>query len=274
MTNHAIYQSKGSAAEYAKWACNFVVGCPILCQYCFNKTGRFKGVLGGEVQTLKKCFKDEKHALDVFENELSFNIVELQKHGLFFTFTSDPFAEPFRNLHSAAWGIAVHKYDVNVTVLTKMAGWIDDFLWWMNNSNSDNASLEWRRNICFGMTLTGCDDKEPGASTNDERIEGLIKLHQNGFRTMVSLEPVIDFDKSLDMVAQTVKYCDHYKIGLQSGQKVDMPFYNRMKRFHMFVMNYVSSHKCTVYWKDSFTKHGKFEDNVQSVDMDYNIFHE
>ena len=37
---------------------------------------------------LKKCFKDEVHALEIFENELKANLPELQKHGLFFTFTT------------------------------------------------------------------------------------------------------------------------------------------------------------------------------------------
>jgi len=137
MSNYAIYRPKGAALEYAPWACNFVTGCPNDCEYCYCKTGVLASVWSNE-QHLKKYFKDEEHALKVFESELSFNIVELQKHGLFFSFTSDPFAEPFRQLHMYAWGKAVHEYNVNVTVCTKMTDWVDSFLEWINKSNSSN----------------------------------------------------------------------------------------------------------------------------------------
>lgn len=270
----AIYNPSGKALEYAPWACNFVVGCPNDCEYCYCKSGPL-GNLWSKEQRLKKCFKDEKHALDVFESELSFNIVELQKHGLFFTFTSDPFAEPFRQLHMDAWGKAVHEYDVNVTVCTKMTDWIDSFLEWINKSNSDNASLEWRKNICFMFTLTGCDYLEPGASTNRERCEGMKKLHDNGFRTAASIEPIIDFDMSYEMIYMTRNCCDHYKIGLLSHQKVDMSYYNKLRYFNLQVVNALANTKATVYWKDSFTKHfGQFPDAGMNVDVDYNIFHE
>ena len=273
MTNHAIYQPKGKAGEYAPWACNFVVGCPNDCQYCYCKAYPLGKVWSTE-QRLKKCFKDEKHALQVFESELSFNIVELQKHGLFFTFTSDPFAERFRDLHSAAWGIAVHKYQVPVVVLTKLAGWVDDFLWWMNHSNSDNASLEWRKEVCFGFTLTGHDELEPGASNNAERIEAMRKLKDNGFRTFASIEPIIDFESSLDMIKQTIGFCDLYKVGTESGNK-----YDRRKAFEFIsdahFLTYQYDNK--VYFKDSILKAAFIErrvaNNLQNcVERGFNMF--
>ena len=54
----AIYQPAGKAGEYAKWACNFYVGCSNACTYCFNKRWGW-----GEVPKLKKCFESEEHAL-------------------------------------------------------------------------------------------------------------------------------------------------------------------------------------------------------------------
>ena len=49
----AIYQPAARAAEYAKWACNFYVGCSNACTYCYCK--RFNW---GDVPKLKACFKD------------------------------------------------------------------------------------------------------------------------------------------------------------------------------------------------------------------------
>ena len=75
----AIYQPQGAAGEYAKYACNFFKGCSNSCSYCFNKRWNW-----GNVPKLKACFKDEKHALEVFEKELRAILPELQKHGLLF----------------------------------------------------------------------------------------------------------------------------------------------------------------------------------------------
>ena len=82
MKGKIIYESKGSAAEYARCACNFYVGCSNACTYCFNKRWGW-----GNVPTLKKCFKNEEHALEVFEKELMANLSELQKHGFLLSFT-------------------------------------------------------------------------------------------------------------------------------------------------------------------------------------------
>ena len=45
------------------------------------------------------------------------------------------------------------------------------------------------------------------------------KLHEAGFKTWASIEPVIDLINSTSMIKQTEKYCDLYKIGLESGRK-------------------------------------------------------
>ena len=70
----AIYSPKGKAGEYAEYACNFYVGCSNGCEYCYCKKGILAATMGGNSPTLKKCFKDEYHALEVFEKELKTNI--------------------------------------------------------------------------------------------------------------------------------------------------------------------------------------------------------
>ena len=40
-----IYQPKGAAGEYAKYAVNFVVGCEYGCKYCYNRKGVASGYL-------------------------------------------------------------------------------------------------------------------------------------------------------------------------------------------------------------------------------------
>jgi len=101
----AIYQPKGAAAEYAKYACNFYIGCSNECSYCYCKRWKW-----GNVPILKKCFKDEKHALEVFEKELNANLSELQKHGLFFSFTTDPMLKETESVTAKALFFAITMY--------------------------------------------------------------------------------------------------------------------------------------------------------------------
>lgn len=86
----AIYCPTGKAGEYATYACNFFVGCSNGCQYCYLKKGIGAKVLGIDHPELKKCFKDVDHAKEVFKKELQQNLEDLQKNGLFFSFTTDP----------------------------------------------------------------------------------------------------------------------------------------------------------------------------------------
>lgn len=257
----AIYSPSGKAGEYSYWACNFYVGCSNGCTYCYLKKGRSKAIMGGDVPTLKKCFKNEEHALQVFEKELKANLTELQKHGLFFSFTTDPLLPETIELTKNAIARCISKR-VPVKILTKTTN-ID---WFLNNifihANNDL--------IAFGFTLTGHDELEPGASTNAERIEAMRLLHHAGFKTFASIEPIIDFYSSYKMMTSTRFCCDLYKIGLLAGKKYDKEaidhFLNRV--FEKFSEN-------KIYFKDSLLKQAGIEREslpANCVTRDYNIF--
>lgn len=264
----AIYNPSGKAGEYSYWACNFYVGCSNECSYCFLKKGIGKATLGGNTPILKKCFTDETQALKIFESEISANIVELQKHGLFFSFTTDPMLPKTQTLTMNAAGIAVH-YGIPVKILTKCASWVENFIWWINNSNSDNEEREWRKSYAFGFTLTGHDSLEPNASTNAERIDAMRKLHDAGFKTFASIEPIIDIDSSFDMIMKTREFCDLYKVGLLSGAKYNWADLRSLILFF-------TSFKLKIYFKDSFLKQAKMErseiSSLCGVNRDYNMF--
>lgn len=272
MKGKAIYKPAGKAAEYAEWACNFYVGCSNGCTYCYLKKGRGAKILGGNKPTLKKCFKNETHALEVFEKELKANLPELQKHGLFFSFTTDPMLPETEELSCHAWGIALHMYDIPVKILTKRADWVDSYLMFMDESNSDNASKEWRKKLAFGFTLTGHDELEPGASTNAGRIKAMEKLHKAGFKTFASIEPIINFADSLAMIEQAAPYCDLFKIGLKAGEK---HHYELVRAFMEDVLEVEPTIK--IYFKDSLLKQaGITRDSLPEscVDKDYNMFNQ
>lgn len=119
----AIYNPSGKAGEYSYWACNFYTGCSNNCDYCYCKKGIMSHVWSDTAQ-LKKAFKDEKDALRIFDKELLENLAELQEHGLFFTFTSDPFLSETFDLTRKAISICIDNF-VPVKVLTKRADFLD-----------------------------------------------------------------------------------------------------------------------------------------------------
>lgn len=269
----AIYMPKGKAGEYAKYACNFYVGCSNDCSYCYCKRGLLGHAMGAPVATLKKCFKDELDALEVFKKELDANKEELQKHGLFFTFTSDPFLKETRELNIRAIDYAIERA-VPCKILTKRAD--------ISFPGSWHHYDHLRSRLAFGFTLTGHDELEPGASTNAERIEAMRKLHEMGFKTFASIEPVIDIFKSEKMIEQTLDCCDLYKIGLLSGKKN----YARtaVTGFVDIVNNMIIGYSIRehrevyVYWKDSVLEYiqkdrsNQLFRNYHCVGADYNIF--
>jgi len=263
----AIYNPSGKAAEYSKWACNFYIGCSNNCDYCYLHKGVFAKTMGGNIPALKKCFKSEEHALEVFEKELKANLPELQKHGLFFSFTTDTLLPEtsrltYRAIDKCLW----HK--VPVEILTKCSR---PFLF---NGFFECLPPYVGNQIAVGFTLTGRDDLEPNANPNSERIEAMRKLHDAGFKTWASIEPVIDFKSSMNMIKDTLDYCDLYKIGLLRGKRYDI---TEMKDFMSVIFNYTPFKTAKFYFKDGFLKQaGINREDLPSncVTRDYNMFNE
>lgn len=239
----AIYQPAGKAAEYSGWACNFYVGCSGECTYCYLKKGRGAAILGSNTPKLKACFKDEKHALEVFEKELQANLSELKEHGLFFSFTTDPALKETYGMTIRAIEKCM-KYDIPLKILTKSK--LTDFTLfnWVHLNYHD----KYKKLISIGFTLTGHDELEKGTSKNHERIAGMKSLHEAGFKTFASIEPVLNYANSLKMIEHSDPYCDLFKIGLESGEK-----YNS-KSVYEFVNEVLKRTNKPIYFKDSLLK--------------------
>lgn len=239
----AIYNPKGKAGEYAPWACNFYTGCSNDCEYCYCKRG-FLSHVWDDKPNLKKCFKDVTDALYIFEFELRKNLKALRKESIFFTFSSDPLLPEVKNTYYAAAACALSS-GVPVQFLTKRADFVNDHFLQYNSFA--------RKRIAFGFTLTGCDDKEPGASTNQERIEAMKILHERGFMTFASIEPIVDIEASKRMITETLGFCDLYKIGLMSGVKKDYYSPEKLLEFVGSVNDLVAADdNCAkIYWKES-----------------------
>lgn len=268
----AIYNPSGKAGEYSYWACNFYVGCSNGCVYCYCKNGILAGSMGQDKPQLKKCFRDEDHALEMFEKEVFANKEALKKHGLFFSFTTDPMLLGTIELTQDAIGKAQY-YGIPCKILTKCADWVDGVIGDDARYNDHRKDL-----IAYGFTFTGHDELEPGASTNQERIEAMKKLHNAGFKTFASIEPIIDFESSYDMIDKSWDYCDLFKIGLESGKRYDKI---SLRLFISRLLSYRAKrevptfHVAKLYFKDSLLKQAGIDRETlpeNCVGRDYNMF--
>ena len=247
----AIYTPKGAALEYGRTGCNFYTGCPHECEYCYLKRGITGKALGGTEVLLKKCFKDEADAARILRNELYKHQEQCQRYGIFLSFTTDPMIDETRELTSIAISEATVR-DIPVWVLTKCSTFIYDecnFMAWM-----DAINPIYRDRIHFGFTLTGRDDMEPKANTNQDRIMAMRRMHLMGFSTFASIEPVIDWQSAERVVREAMTWCDHFKLGLRSGVKKD--YYNIAESGAaiMRIVQAVESFGKTIYLKESTRK--------------------
>lgn len=247
----AIYMPKGKAGEYAKYACNFYKGCSNGCTYCYLKKGVLAHALGGCVPTLKSCLKNVSYAIDVFINELFDKRTnkpkeDIKKHGIFFTFTSDPCLPETMLLNFAAIHVCMGR-GVPVQILTKCTAWIDT-----EHGKALLDDPDAKKYLSVGFTLTGRDDMEPNAAPNAERIEAMRRIHEMGIRTWASIEPVIDIEASMRCFMESLCYCDVYKIGLMSGKR------NYTKKevtdFIKEIDKMAAFFDAEVYWKESVRK--------------------
>ena len=288
-----LSRPKGNAEEYGRWAVNPYKGCSHSCLYCYLKKGVWANGLGGDTAQLKTDVVNDEHAYHLAMAEIIANRDEIIRDGgLFMTFTSDPCAPETRDLF---YRIAKESVcmDIPCTMLTKVSG-IERFI----SEIARGLDYEYTHagNIAIGWTLTGHDELEPGASTNAERILTIKNLKEKyvcggAIRLWASIEPVIDFPSSLDMIYQALNAgCQHFKIGLLTNNTsvVRKPFEFGEHKFDAYkvkdclhfiedVMR-MTDGKATVYWKQSVRDllgtdfESKIDEYPHSVGKDWSMF--
>ncbi len=290
-----LYTPGGAAREYAAIGCNFYRGCPYQCKYCYNRKGLTAKVMGVDHAVLEDEFtkvknrpkkyrhlSGEEYANTVFTRELDKNVEYLRNTGIFYSFSTDPMCPDACELTLSTALYAISK-GVPVRILTKNASWTKEVF-----DRIASFTAEQKRLIAFGFTLTGCDDWEPYASPNVERIELMRTLHDFGFKTFASIEPVIDWEKSCQMIVRTIGFCDLYLIGTishfgdfyKSGSGTTF-IANKCLR-NIYSLQQLFNLK--IYFKESIRKYipetmtflygDGTETTVSPVPMDYDIFHE
>lgn len=222
-----------------------------------------------EEPMLKKCFKDNNHAIAVFEKEMLANIDELRKTGIFFSFTTDPMI-PGKTLELTVEAVSVAlRNDVPVQILTKRADWLDAEVW---KTMCATINPDYKK-IAIGFTLTRRDDLEPGASPHTERIAAMKRCYELGCHTFASVEPIVDIVNSECAMSDAYPFCELFKVGLMSGGA--KPDKHELKALVDKWNNTLDKSGKKIYWKQSVVDYlgNDFTFWMDScVDADYNIF--
>lgn len=259
-----LYTPGGAAREYAAVGCNLYRGCPYQCRYCYNRRGMTAKVMGVDHAVLLDKFSNsnnrplrychltgEEYAYSRFLQDLSKWKEQLRKKGIFFSFSTDPLCDDCFNLTWKCVISAVVDHGIPVKVLTK-SGCLTS----QQMVQIEMIPMEHRKFIAFGFTLTGCDDWETFAPKNNDRITLMRSLHEKGYKTFASIEPIVDFESSFGMIQKTLTFCDQYLIGLMSSRKANgLNPYSSDECWH-FIQRVVDICKGVtyVYWKDSVRK--------------------
>ena len=247
-----IYQPRGAAGEYAKWAVNLYNGCSNGCTYCYNRRGiqshafGEKPVLAAPIVKLRDKLLNEymeEHGLSVqssipedLTKDYTVRAVRmlirkdiekighsvLEDEGVFMSFKCDPFDEHIDS--EVIYNIAtlfLYKY-IPLTILTKNTEWMSYTPWAVELVNFACGLIGVRRLLTIGFTITGCDEQEPNAPSTSERVEALTRLrYVYDIKTFVSLEPIIDLTRAEMVIESTKKHTSEIRIGCMSPLKRD-----------------------------------------------------
>lgn len=288
LNGKCLYTPGGAAREYAAVGCNFYRGCPFQCSYCYNRKGLTAKVNGlpyayledafSKTSRRSKSYQDMEatdYALAVFKKEVAKWLDHLLKHGIFFSFSTDPLSDETAELTTKA-ALYAAKQGIDVKILTKNAGATSTiFRPFLNNIYNSH--------IAIGFTLTGRDDIEPYAPNNMERVETMKLLHQWGLKTFASIEPIVDFASSYRMIEATAGFCDQHLIGLMSNRKANgfEPYDSKECDAFLHKVSLLAiGTGMKIYWKDSIRKTAAspfndeyvFGNKAFSVNRDWSLF--
>lgn len=247
--NLAIYQPKGAAGEYSKWACNLYNGCIHHCTYCYCKRGVFKHTLGVDTPVIKSQLGgDPEKAFNLFCQELTtYKDQIIADGGLFFSFSTDPMIREEIELTLRCIIFAMDN-EVPVLILTKA-------VWWVKSVPVMSKLLKYRHLLKIGFSLTGRDDLEPDAPTNSSRQAAMLMLDKMQFYVFASMEPVIDFEKSLAIILTMADSCKEFRIGLKTPVSKKKYDWNQCDRFMRKVISLQIEYGFKLMWKRSILKY-------------------
>lgn len=250
-----IYEPRGRAREYSPLALNVYNKCDHNCKYCY-------------VPIIRK-----KYGLDTFSGEVHprYGILtevwkEAKKYSfgkqVLLCFMGDPYCRADVEYKTTRDVLkALLKNQVTVAILTKGG----------KRCLRDLDLFKQFEVVKVGATLTFVNDTdslkwEPDATLPKDRIETLKKLKENGIKTWVSFEPVIDVKQTLQLIDMTHEFVDQYKVGKMNHYKSQIDW----RDFGIKAIQKLNSYGKKFYVKKdlaSYVPQGRLTE--EQMDMDY-----
>jgi DNA repair photolyase len=196
-----IYTPAGQALEYAALAANPYRGCGHGCAYCY---------VPGILRMSRRDFDAGAVLRDGFLNGLRKDARKYQAAGIteqvMLSFTTDPYHPGDTSATRSALE-TLTEHGLAFCTLTKGG----------TRALRDLDLFRPDRDA-FAGTLTSLDDAfslkwERRAAMPGDRVAALRAFHEAGIFTWASLEPTIDVEASLAIVAATHGFVDLYKVG-------------------------------------------------------------
>lgn len=230
-----IYAPSGQAGEYSPLATNPYRGCAHKCAYCY---------VPNVLRMTREEFDAEAIPRKDFLRQLEKDATKYQSLGIteqcMLSFTTDPYHPGDTTLTREVLK-ALIAHGLGICTLTKGG----------KRALRDIDLFRPGRDA-FASTLTSLDPSfsakwERGAPPPQDRIDTLREFHDAGIFTWVSLEPVLDTSATLEIIRQTHKFVDLYKIGRVNY--VGLTKTTDWKQFTADVLNVVSDTGAAHYIK-------------------------
>lgn len=233
--------------EYGDYTINHVLGCSHDCKYpCY-------------AMLMSKRFGKIKNEEEWKEPKLVKNAMELLKKELpkyrdkikfvHFCFTTDPFMYGYKEISDLTINMIkeINKYNIKCTALTK--GVLPKEL------------IETSKKNEFGITLISLNEEfrkeyEPNSATYQERIESLKYLHDEGFKTWVSIEPYPTpniIEQNFDEILEKIKFVDKIIFGKLNYNKLVSQYKGNKEYFNTLsekVIEFSKNNKTEWHIKD------------------------
>lgn len=199
---HKIY--KPVNAEFCQLAFNAWKGCAHGCRYCYGPRQTHKTSEEFRVQQPKvgDVWVDLKNDLELLsgketvlakEGKIWSPVPSPIPHVLLMS-DCDPYSPPNGDLSLSRKVLAeFNNYEIPFKVLTK------------GGTKAVKDFDLYRRDDWFGVSLTWINDVdakywEPGAASATDRMTALNQAHEQGIKTWVSMEAIVDKQQTLDLI--------------------------------------------------------------------------
>jgi len=201
MIHKPIYKPKARAREYGDLATNIYNGCPHGCTYCYARAMKKRFTPKGAI-----CTFDTPEPRPYIVQSITRQIERERIAGklIHLCFSCDPYPAGIDTIPTRAIIEIIKASGNNVQILTKGG----------QRAERDFDLLG--AGDLFGATITGlwnhAEQYEPGAASNQSRIDALKAAHGRGVKTWLSCEPVIDTTAIYSLI-KNAHYIDLFRIG-------------------------------------------------------------